>query len=110
MVPRRRFPVTRAVVSHGLSAHLEIRHVQLLVVPGNHDGNDAINGIPTDSEGVHRFDDRIGFLPRGWRARTTTGVTVAALGGANSIDVGARGQQLFEDSLWTGADIANLPP
>lgn len=110
MVPRRRFPVTRAVVSHGLSAHLEIRHVQLLVVPGNHDGNDAINGIPTDSEGVHRFDDRIRFLPRGWRARTTTGVTVAALGGANSIDVGARGQQLFEDSLRTGADIANLPP
>ncbi|NQW89614.1 metallophosphoesterase [Curtobacterium sp. VKM Ac-2861] len=82
-----------------LSAHLELRGVQLLVVPGNHDGYTAINRLPTDSEGVRRFNERIGFLPRGWRARTATGTTVAALSGANSIDVGTRGQQLFEDSL-----------
>lgn len=99
-----------------LSAHLELCDVRLLVVPGNHDGYTAINRLPADGEGVHRFDDRIGFLPRGWRAQTATGVTVAALGGANSIDVGTRGQQLFEDSLpnwWpeesiTDADLTAL--
>ncbi|MDY1006344.1 metallophosphoesterase [Curtobacterium sp. CFBP9011] len=99
-----------------LSAHLELRGVQLFVVPGNHDGYTAINGLPIDDEGIHRFDPRIGFLPRGWRARAATGMTVAALGGANSIDVGTRGRQLFEDSLpnwWseesiTATDLAAL--
>lgn len=99
-----------------LSAHLEGRDVQLLVVPGNHDGYTAISRLPVDAEGVRRLDDRIGFLPRGWRAHTATGVTVAALGGANSIDVGTRGQQLFPDSLpnwWpeesiTDADLTAL--
>lgn len=56
------------------------------VTGGNHEDYDVWEAIPVGAGGIRWASERVGMLPRGWRAESAGGVTVASLGGANSID------------------------
>ena len=56
------------------------------VTGGNHENYDLMLAIEPDPEGIRWMRKNIGLIPRGWRASTPSGTTIASLGGANSID------------------------
>lgn len=65
---------------------LEELEMSLFFVPGNHDDYTQINGKPIDDEtGLHLWGPRLFGMPRGWRTEWS-GVKIAALGGAHSVD------------------------
>lgn len=65
---------------------LEELGMTALVTGGNHEGYDAWDNIEQDDRGIRWINKRVGLLPRGWRAQSSTGKVIASLGGANSID------------------------
>lgn len=65
---------------------LEELDLTLLFVDGNHEDFDQIAAQPIDPEtGLRPFGPRLFHMPRGWRSQWQ-GKTVAALGGAHSVD------------------------
>jgi hypothetical protein len=89
----------------------------LFVTGGNHEGYATLLAIEPDENGLRWIRKNIALLPRGWRSTTEAGVTIASLGGANSIDVYSRrpavngrpGSWWAEEQI-TEADLMALGP
>ena len=64
---------------------LETCDLTLLFVPGNHDDYGQINSTPVNDDGLQEFGSRLFAMPRGYRT-VWQGLSVAALGGAHSVD------------------------
>lgn len=65
---------------------LERLEMTLYFVDGNHEDFDQIEATPVDeSTGLRPFGPRLFHMPRGWRTEWS-GVKIAALGGAHSVD------------------------
>lgn len=65
---------------------LEELEMTLFFVPGNHDDYTQINAKPVDDEtGLQLWGPRLFGMPRGWRTEWS-GLKIAALGGAHSVD------------------------
>jgi hypothetical protein len=58
----------------------------LFYVDGNHEDFTELSTYPVSDDGVRWVRPNIGHLPRGYRTVLASGETLAALGGANSID------------------------
>lgn len=80
------------------------------VTGGNHEGYDQLLAIEPDANGLRWLAARIALLPRGWRASTPSGTSIASIGGANSIDRSSRrpGVSWWEQEQITEADFAAL--
>lgn len=93
-----------------LSNRLSKLGITLYFVDGNHEAFPLLYSFPIGGDGVRWVRNNIGHLPRGYRARLASGRTLAALGGANSIDLARRAVGVtwwFEESI-TEADLAAL--
>lgn len=69
-----------------LNLDLQKAGATLYVTGGNHEGYTDLLKIEPDADGLRWIRKNIALLPRGWRAETPSGVRIASLGGANSID------------------------
>ena len=80
------------------------------VTGGNHEGYDELLAIEPDSDGLRWLTACLALLPRGWRANTPSGHSIASIGGANSIDRGSRrpGVSWWEQEQITEVDLAAL--
>ncbi|MGY4856861.1 metallophosphoesterase family protein [Cryobacterium sp. AP23] len=79
-----------------VSKRLASRSQTLYFVDGNHDDHRLLRIFQTGSEGPRELRPNIFHLPRGYRTVLGSGMSLAALGGANSIDVEHR----EEDVSW----------
>ncbi|MFM9921316.1 metallophosphoesterase [Lacisediminihabitans sp. H27-G8] len=81
-----------------------------LVTGGNHENYDRLLAIEPDAEGLRWLSARVALLPRGWRASTPSGTSIASIGGANSIDRGRRksGVSWWPQEQITESDLAAL--
>lgn len=95
---------------HRLNRVLDANDMVLFVVDGNHEDHDRLAAYRRDSDGIRWVKPRIGVLPRGFRAQLASGRTLAALGGANSIDRYRRnpGRSWWPGEQITEADLAAL--
>lgn len=96
-----------------LSLVLEAAGVIAYVTGGNHDGYTEWLKRTPDADGIRWIRGNIGLLPRGWRATTPGGKTIASLGGANSIDAPRRqrehpGRGWWPEESITDDDLAAL--
>ncbi|SEB52944.1 hypothetical protein SAMN04489806_0992 [Paramicrobacterium humi] len=80
--PRRNWPIDL----NALDVFLGDQDQTLLFVDGNHEDHPLLETFPVSSTGIRWVGERIGHLPRGYRAVFSNGIRLAALGGANSID------------------------
>jgi hypothetical protein len=87
-----------------LDAHLEQNGQTLLFVDGNHEDHAALALYPIADDGIRWLTPAIGHLPRGYRSMLADGSVIAALGGANSIDVEHR---VINESWWTEEGITD---
>ncbi|KQV05046.1 metallophosphoesterase family protein [Leifsonia sp. Root112D2] len=69
-----------------LSKRLADRGQTFYWVEGNHDDHHRLNQFPIAADGLRHLSERIVHLPRGYRTTLASGKSLAALGGANSID------------------------
>lgn len=69
-----------------LDRFLEDQDQTLLFVDGNHEDFATLEALPVSLDGIRWVGDRIGHLPRGYRAIFPGGRRLAVLGGANSVD------------------------
>lgn len=77
---------------------------------GNHEDHLRLAKRSVGSDGIRWIRNSIGHLPRGFRATLSSGKALAVLGGANSIDVNYRTQEIDwwpEESI-TDADLERL--
>lgn len=84
-----------------LDTLLELVGRDLWIVPGNHEGYDAINALPPDADGVRCLGEhrRVRILPRAGTA-TAAGRRVGWLSGAASVDRDLRGP-----GTWWAAEL-----
>jgi Calcineurin-like phosphoesterase superfamily domain len=87
-----------------LNARVEQNGQTLLFVDGNHEDHGALATYPIADDGIRWLTPAIGHLPRGYRAILKDGSVIAALGGANSIDVEHR---VINESWWTEEGITD---
>jgi hypothetical protein len=82
----------------------------LLWVDGNHEDHLKLKSFPIGDGGIRWIRPRVGHLPRGYRATLTSGRTIAALGGANSIDFEHRtyGRNWWPEEAITEDDLSAL--
>jgi predicted phosphodiesterase len=73
-----------------LSKRLEARKQVLYWVDGNHDDHRRLKTFAVSDDGLRRLRDNIIHMPRGYRTVLTTGTTLLAVGGANSVDYESR--------------------
>lgn len=80
------------------------------VTGGNHEGYDLLLAVEPDADGLRWLSARIALLPRGWRASSPSGTTIASIGGANSIDRASRrpGVSWWEQEQISEADLVAL--
>jgi hypothetical protein len=93
-----------------LSAHLLAQEQTLFFVDGNHENFDLLHALPIGVDGTRQVAPAITHLPRGYRTTLASGLTLAALGGANSIDFRHRrkGISWWSEESITDADLADL--
>ncbi|NEN07844.1 hypothetical protein G3T36_18465 [Diaminobutyricibacter tongyongensis] len=72
-------------------------------VDGNHENHDLIAKYPIDDRGQRPISTNVIHLPRGDRITLPTGRTLAAFGGANSVDVAMRSRT----SWWPAESITD---
>jgi hypothetical protein len=79
-------------------------------VDGNHEDHHRLGTFPVDAGGLRRLRPNLIHLPRGYRTSLDTGKTLAALGGANSIDFERRkdGVSWWAEESITDADLDTL--
>jgi hypothetical protein len=79
-------------------------------VDGNHEWHPKLLEFPIRDDGLRWMSANIAHLPRGYRTTFPTGKTLAALGGANSIDVDWRqvGESWWPEESISAADLATL--
>ena len=70
-----------------LSKRLLARNQSLFFVDGNHENFRRLYRFPIGPDGLRWIRPNIAHVPRGYRTRLASGRTMAALGGATSIDV-----------------------
>jgi hypothetical protein len=87
-----------------LNVRVERNRQTLLFVDGNHEDHKALATYPIGDDGIRWLTSRIAHLPRGYRSTLKDGSVIAALGGANSIDVGNR---VIDESWWTEEGITD---
>lgn len=107
------FVWSRKSSSQGLdtiSAELSVHEKTLFFVDGNHEDFSELSNYPVSDDGVRWVRPNIGHLPRGYRAVLASGDTLAALGGANSIDKDLKvgGHNWWEEESITDADLKSL--
>jgi predicted phosphodiesterase len=93
-----------------LSRRLAARKQSLFFVDGNHENFERLYKFPTTDDGLRWIRPNIAHIPRGYRTVLASGQTLAALGGANSVDVGHRvaGQSFWPEEAITEADLNEL--
>lgn len=95
-----------------ISRELSIHDQTLFFVDGNHEDFTALNSYLVSGDGLRRVRPNVIHLPRGYRTVLASGVTLAALGGANSIDKDRRveGKEWWAEESITDEDLATLGP
>ncbi len=93
-----------------LSRHLTRNNQTLYFVDGNHEGFPQLLGFPISQDGLRWVTPVIAHIPRGWRTTLASGRTMAALGGANSIDYQHRipGRSWWPEETITDTDLTTL--
>ena len=87
-----------------LNARVEQNRQTLLFVDGNHEDHKALATYPVGDDAIRWLTSRIAHLQRGYRSTLKDGSVIAALGGANSIDVENR---VINESWWTEEGITD---
>lgn len=93
-----------------ISRRLSMLDTTLYFVDGNHEWFPELHSYAIEDDGLRRLRDNVIHLPRGYRTEIASGKTLAALGGANSID---RDDRVNRTNWWreesvTEADLAEL--
>jgi UDP-2,3-diacylglucosamine pyrophosphatase LpxH len=93
-----------------LSRRLGALNVSCYFVDGNHEAFPLLYGFPVGADGLRRLRENVVHLPRGYRTTLASGKVLAALGGANSIDVEYResGDSWWQEESIADADLATL--
>jgi hypothetical protein len=93
-----------------LSRRLKTTRQTLAFVDGNHEDFDLLYKFPVADDGLRWIRPNIVHIPRGYRTVLASGATLAALGGANSVDVGHRvpGRSVWAEESITEADLTTL--
>jgi predicted phosphodiesterase len=93
-----------------INRRLAVRGQTLYVIDGNHEDFDALYKFPLDAVGLRTLRRNVVHIPRGTRMTLSSGRTLAALGGANSIDVDRRiaGRSWWLQESITEDDLARL--
>ncbi|SFH76293.1 metallophosphoesterase [Cryobacterium levicorallinum] len=93
-----------------LSRRLAVKTQTLYFVDGNHEDFTRLYQFPLAKDGLRWLRPNIAHIPRGWRTTLASGKTLAALGGANSVDVAHRseGSSWWPDESVTEADLASV--
>ena len=93
-----------------LSRRLKMTAQTLAFVDGNHEDFDLLYNFPVADDGLRWIRPNIVHIPRGYRTVLASGATLAALGGANSVDIGHRvlGRSVWEEESITEADLTTL--
>ena len=93
-----------------LSRRLTMAGQILAFVDGNHEGFDILLKFPIADDGLRWIRPNIVHIPRGYRTVLESGATLAALGGANSVDIGHRvlGRSVWSEESVTEVDLAAL--
>jgi hypothetical protein len=82
----------------------------LYFVDGNHEDFDRLFRFPVSDDGLRWIRPNVAHIPRGYRTALASGRTLAALGGANSIDIGHRviGRSVWVEESITETDLVTL--
>lgn len=93
-----------------LSRRLALSGQTLFFVDGNHEDFTRLYKFPVANDGLRWLRPNIAHIPRGWRTTLASGRTLAALGGANSVDVADRrvGKSWWPEESITEADLTVL--
>jgi predicted phosphodiesterase len=93
-----------------LSNRLSSRQQVLYWVDGNHDDHRRLAKFPVTGEGLRPLRPNVIHLPRGYRTRLATGMSLLALGGAHSIDYSSRkeGVTFWPEESISEADLATV--
>ncbi|WP_151199537.1 metallophosphoesterase [Cryobacterium sp. LW097] len=93
-----------------LSRRLASMSQTIAFVDGNHESFDLLYTFPLSDDGLRWIRPNIVHIPRGYRTVLASGATLAALGGANSIDIGHRvlGRSIWAEESITEADLVAL--
>jgi predicted phosphodiesterase len=93
-----------------ISKRLGSRHQVLYWVDGNHDDHRLLTSFAIAPDGTRPIRENVIHLPRGYRTTLASGRTLAALGGANSIDFEhrAEGVTWWPEEAITDADLQSL--
>ncbi|PWB98184.1 metallophosphoesterase [Homoserinimonas hongtaonis] len=93
-----------------ISDRLRKREQVLYFVDGNHEDFAALYGFDIADDGLRRVRHNIVHIPRGYRTRLNSRETLAALGGANSIDRNHRreGHSWWPEESITDEDLEAL--
>jgi hypothetical protein len=93
-------------ISRALARH----QMAMLVIDGNHEYFPKLLEFPIAADGIRWIAANIGHLPRGYRTQIGARFTLAALGGANSIDRRFRqeGVSWWPEEQITAADLRQL--
>lgn len=93
-----------------LSRRLKTTRQTLAFVDGNHEDFDLLYKFPVADDGLRWIRPNIVHIPRGYRTVLASGATLAALGGANSVDIGHRvlGRSVWGEESITEADLIKL--
>ena len=93
-----------------LSRRLKATHQTLAFVDGNHEDFDLLYKFAVADDGLRWIRPNIAHIPRGYRTTLASGATLAALGGANSVDIGHRvlGRSVWAEESITEADLDAL--
>ena len=103
--PGRNWQIDLNKVSRALSRHNQA----MFFLAGNHDWHPKLATYPVDPDGLRWIANNVAHLPRGYRTQIG-GFTLAALGGANSIDRRLRteGESWWPEEQITEADLRRL--
>ena len=93
-----------------LSRRLKMTAQTLAFVDGNHEDFDLLHKFPVADDGLRWIRPNIVHIPRGYRTVLASGATLAALGGANSVDIGHRvlGRSVWAEESIKEADLTAL--
>lgn len=93
-------------ISRALARH----QMAMMVIDGNHEYFPKLQEFPIAADGIRWIAANIGHLPRGYRTQIGARYTLAALGGANSIDRRFRqeGVSWWPEEQISAADLRRL--
>lgn len=104
--PRRNWGIDLSKLSRRLAA----RQQNLYFIDGNHEDFTRLYRHPVSADGLRWLRSNIAHIPRGYRTVLSSGKTLAALGGAASVDVGNRvaGHSWWPEETITDHDLEVL--